>query len=345
MILDEIKIFIYPILIYLSLVYCLKPLSIKLKMYDDGKNIKRKIHSNKILNYGGLISAIYFLVIVKLFILPDVIELIIISSIIVFFQGFIDDKINLTPGPKLILLFFPIIYVMITQNLIIYDFGTYSLFGEVNLGKISLLITLLILFISINSINYIDGIDGMLCMQLIASFLFLFFISEDDNLKKTIIFILIPLIINLFFNFPILGKLKFFSGNSGALMFGFILSYFGIFLYSKEGIHPSIICWCFFLYIYDFIYINIFRLFNNKPILNADNNHIHHDILKITKSHFKSSLLLFIFSSFILFLVEFLSKKHSEYLYDFSIFFFVLFFLFYFYLRNFIKTHFIETNK
>jgi len=266
-------------------------------------------------------------------------------SIVVFMQGFMDDRLNLTPGQKLIFLFFPIIFLMITQDLIIYDFGNYIFFTEINLGKFSFLVTLLIIFLSINSINYIDGIDGMLCMQLTASFLFLFFISEDDSFKKSILFILIPIIINLFFNFPILGKLKYFSGNSGALMFGFILSFFGIYLYSYENIHPSIICWCFFLYIYDFIYVNIFRLFKKRSLLRADNNHVHHDILKLTKSHFKSSLILFLFSFLTLFLVKILYQEFLGYSYDISIISFVLYFLFYCHLRNYIKTNFKRTRK
>jgi len=345
MLVDQIEVFIYLFLIYLVLVYCLKPLSIKLKIYDNGKNISRKIHNNKILNYGGLISVIYFFLIIKFFILPDVIETVMAISIVVFMQGFMDDRLNLTPGQKLIFLFFPIIFLMITQDLIIYDFGNYIFFTEINLGKFSFLVTLLIIFLSINSINYIDGIDGMLCMQLTASFLFLFFISEDDSFKKSILFILIPIIINLFFNFPILGKLKYFSGNSGALMFGFILSFFGIYLYSYENIHPSIICWCFFLYIYDFIYVNIFRLFKKRSLLRADNNHVHHDILKLTKSHFKSSLILFLFSFLTLFLVKILYQEFLGYSYDISIISFVLYFLFYCHLRNYIKTNFKRTRK
>lgn len=294
---------------------------------------KRKLHTHKILNTSGVALYFYLVIIVSSFeLIPELEEVIILGSFILM-CGFIDDRINLSPSVKLFLTFIPVFY-LIDSGLVLDDLGVYEFIGKINLGKFSFIFTLLGCALLIHSYNYIDGVDGLLIAITISNILFALFLIDTNNQEfiQLMLFIMIPLIINLFFNF--LGKtnpLKIFMGNSGSLFVGFFISFVIIYLYLYENIHPSILIWMCWYPIFDFLFVTILRMKKKIKFYKPDMKHFHHSMIQIfDNSHIKSTGFIF-FLNLIITSLGYLTSNNLGNIY--SIIFFNILFLVYSILR------------
>ena len=91
--------FIKLLLLYSLIFFFIFSISQKLEFYDLPNN--RKIHNKKIINTGGLIIYLYYLIIINFFEFNHNIELIISIGFFICMAGFIDDRINLSLQLKL----------------------------------------------------------------------------------------------------------------------------------------------------------------------------------------------------------------------------------------------------
>ena len=103
-----------------------------------------------------------------------------------------------------------------------------------------------------------------------------------------------PIIIFLVFNFSIFNFPKLFLGDSGSLLLGFIISFTLIYFAKEQITHPILLAWSISIFVYEFISINIFRMFNKKNIFKPGLDHLHHFLFKYTKSIFFTNLILFL---------------------------------------------------
>tara|TARA_B100000902_G_scaffold385012_1_gene425862 strand:+ start:5719 stop:6699 length:981 start_codon:yes stop_codon:yes gene_type:complete len=303
-------------------------ISKKLHFYDK-PNI-RKIHNSKILNTGGLIIYIFYLIIVNLFEFNHNIELIISIGFFVCLIGFIDDRVNLSPSVKIIFIIVPSAY-LILNGINITDLGTYEYIGILNVGKFQLPFLILATGLLINATNYIDGVDGLLLTFFISCLGYYIYLIEEPNTINLIKLLLIPVILNLIMNLlPSKTKLKIFSGNTGSLFIGFFISFLTIELYNSFEIHPVYLIWPLWYPVYDFLFVSINRAILKKSIFSADNSHLHHKILtKFKKDHLKTVLFFFILNISIIYL-GYLISDFSKLI---SLIIFILSFFIYFTLR------------
>ena len=290
-----------PILI-LSQKYFLK------KKYID-QIISRSSHSSIATRSGGIsifttlfiLSIIFYLDGKVLF---DYSYLIPLS--LLFMVGLYDD-IN-SVDYKLKFIFQIITAKIIIDNGLIID-NLHGIFGIYELSRIvAQLLTIFIVVAIINSINFIDGIDGLAVSTVILFILsFEFFILEISpfiNISK----ILIPALAAMaFFNFK--KNKKVFLGDSGSLFLGGISSIYVLYALSNEYIikpqydlHKVIFILSIFVYpIIDIIRVTFIRMYKGKSPFIADKNHIHHILLKKTRSHFKTTFFIILFSIIIIF--------------------------------------------
>ena len=186
----------------------------------------RKIHNTKIVNISGIIIFIYLVFIVASTELSNLIEQIIVMGFAAIIIGFIDDRKEMSPSTKLLLLFFPSGY-LILNGFELSNIGKYEYIDIIQLGKLSFIFTLLAVMLLINAINYIDGTDGLLIGYTITALAYFYFLSDEQSqyLQIFLIFIYI-LVICLLFNFlPTKSGFKSFLGDSGSLFIGFFISY------------------------------------------------------------------------------------------------------------------------
>ena len=261
--------------------------------YFDKPN-KRAIHRIPIINTGGIIIYLFFLSVIFQGNFSQNIELIVLIGFFVCLVGFIDDRTNLTPLNKIILIVIPSIY-LILNGISISDLGQYEYFGNLELGKFKFPFLLLAIGLLINATNYIDGIDGLLLSFFLCCLTYYIFLIDNietiNLLKLFIIATLFNLILNLL---PSKSKFKVFSGDSGSLFIGFFISFMTIELYNGFNIHPANLIWPLWYPVYDFLFVSINRFSNKKSIFKADNTHLHHLIGKKFHGNKMLPILLFL---------------------------------------------------
>ena len=303
MIENKFYIFIYFFISFLILGFITK-VSYRLNLLDIPN--KRKKHIKPTAYTGGLaLSLIYIAAIFIFDIYNQKLNLILSLSFLIGIVGFIDDKYFLNIGSKLSLQIIPIIYLIILENLKLTQIGNYDLF-TLELGSLAVPFTLLSILFLINSFNYFDGLDGSLATTTISVLFILYFLTNNDEIKLFLLMVLIPIFSFLFFNFSLFKLPKLFLGDSGSLLLGFIIAFTLIHIANENAIHPILLAFSISIFVYEFLSINIIRLINKKNIFMASQDHLHHIILRNTKSIFQTNLFLSIIN-ILLFFIGYLS--------------------------------------
>ena len=268
---------------------------IKLNYPVDHPN-KRKIHSKKILLSGGL----FFFLNLVLFILLNFlgnIELIIFSknnteifflfwTIIFFLLGFVDDKANLKPNLKLLIIILILSSFLYLNKYFVIEFLRFSFIDETfYLGKYSYLFTILCLSLFINAFNMYDGIN--LQSSSYSLLFFIFFILNSYNIFFSIVFVFSHILF-MIKNF----KSKSFLGDNGCYILSFVIGIFIIDLYKNEKIYCDQIFLLMMFPGIDMLRLFVIRLFNKQNPFVGDKNHIHHILLDLFNQN-KVFLLLF----------------------------------------------------
>ena len=296
-------IIIYVVVSIFTLIIISK-ISYKLNLIDLPN--ERKIHYIPTAYTGGLALSIIYIFSIYLFeIHSQTLNLILSISFLIGVVGLIDDKYNLNVGGKLSLQILPIIYLIVTQDLNLIQLGEYDYF-KLELNSFSLPFTIIAILFLINSFNYFDGIDGSLSFSTISTLCILFYISNDKEIELFLTIISIPLILFLLFNFSIFKFKKLFLGDGGSLLLGFIIAFTLIYLANQKIVHPILLAFSVSIFVYEFLSINFIRLKNNQHLFKAGQDHLHHLLLKKTKSNFMTNLIIF-FSNIFFFILGYIS--------------------------------------
>jgi UDP-GlcNAc:undecaprenyl-phosphate GlcNAc-1-phosphate transferase len=277
--------------IFINSVILVTLYKIKINILLDKPDNIRKFHEQNTPLLGGIIiiisifilNIIYFTEFKNIYFdniffksYNDLISFFIIAYSI-FFIGLIDDKVGINPNKKFIILLIIIFTALIIDNnLIIKDIRISFYNTNILLGNFSIPFSILCYLLFINAFNMFDGIN----MQsgIYATIIFIYLLIVSNNPTYIFYVLLFSLITFLALNFR--GII--FLGDNGSLTISYILSYFLVKSYNNNIIEFS-----------DDIFIvmmvpgfEIFRLFFTRAIINkknpftADNQHIHHILLK-----------------------------------------------------------------
>ena len=330
------------VIVKFLLILILNKLAHKLKLLDY-PNL-RKFHSDPIPYVGGLaLGTIYLFIIFvigsELTILNKIFYIGFISSL----AGFIDDKLNLSPLSKIILQSVPVI-IIISQGLYLNDIGNYELIGKISLGKYGMIFTFLCGLLIINAFNYSDGIDGLLStifLNIFIFFIILCFIFNNQSIGLFLIYILLPIVIFLFFNFSLFRLPKIFLGDSGSNLLGFLTGFVMIYLYKEIQIDASLLIWPVAFLIYEFFSTSTVRIIKNKNVFMPGSDHFHYQIGKLFNLNIIKINLVINF--FIILLVLFGFFVHFIFGSIYSLTLFIILFFIYLYIK--LKLDSILTNS
>ena len=323
-------------LFFIMIIIILSKLAVKIGLIDYPG--PRKIHIIPTPVIGGIAFFIILLFSKFLFNFPNEINIIIYSSFFITFIGILDDIFNLK------------ILIRLTLQVIVSTFVVYNGFEIISLGNFfnfqnlylenfSFVFSILCIVGLMNAINFSDGIDGITTIIFINALISIILFSGNVILNDFLI-IYISLVISflfLFFNLGLIKNLKAFLGDSGSNLIGFLLAGFLIFYSQKEEsvIDPLNTIWCVALPVFDFFRIFLYRIMKLRSPFYADNNHIHHILIKRGYSMKKSFFLLSVISIFINLLginMTFIFGK--DYAFQFFI---VIFFLYTFFVNYLIR--------
>ncbi|MDB4270232.1 undecaprenyl/decaprenyl-phosphate alpha-N-acetylglucosaminyl 1-phosphate transferase [Flavobacteriaceae bacterium] len=226
---------------------------------------------------------------------------------IMFIVGVYDDFYNADFKLKFLLQII-VAKIIIDQGYVISNY--HGLFGLYEVPwLLAQLSTVFVFLVIINAINFIDGIDGLAITEVIKTILLIeFFSTNKTPLSPLALVLIISLIPLYYFNFKKKGKV--FLGDGGSLFLGTIVSIYIFYILGdsfsfKVGFQINKVLFCVLVILYpliDLLRVFILRIKAGKSPFEADQNHIHHFLLKKNLSPFKILLIINIISTSILFL-------------------------------------------
>lgn len=259
-----------------------------LDLFDDPDN-SRKLHKIKVPLTGGIIillnASIAIILILNgqfsqatstIFKSNNDLFILLISIIIFFFVGFLDDKYNVSANKRFLftsIILFPIIYF--SDDLIINQINISFIEYSINLPFLfSIFWSVLCFLLFINAVNLFDGINFQ--VGLYSIYLSLFFLI-NNFFVLFFSFILIGLITFISLNY----KYKSFLGDSGSYVLAFIFGYFFIKIYNQtDNIKVDQIFLFMIIPGIDLIRLFTIRIINGHNPFLPDRNHLHHIISK-----------------------------------------------------------------
>ncbi len=323
--------FVFPFLFSMIISFWLFPpiirLSRRLRLFDTPN--KRKSHNDVVPFLGGV--SIFLTILCVVLILGIVLYPInssffdfklafglFIALFTLIILGLKDDLAGTKPIEKFIFQILAVSFLILVGDVHILSLN--GLFGIYYLSQwTSFLLSLFVFVLLINSFNLIDGIDGLSASISIIGNLFMgaFFANNASFFNAIIMFSFAGATLSfLFFNFSRNRKEKVFLGDNGALCLGLISAY-GIILSINQSVQIEavdadklyknfqIMIMALVSYpLLDTLRVFVVRLLKGISPFGADNNHMHHHLLKLHLSH-KASTLIIVFYTVLLFLVAF----------------------------------------
>lgn len=284
----NINFFLFLFLILLLNIIFIK----KIKFFSNFVNVFdkpdgiRKIHNHPVPILGGFFFIINLIIIFTIdfffnnFFLKDIFSFdeyffFLFSFLFFFILGFLDDKFLLRPSLKLIASILIIgILIQLDKNLILKSIIIDNKNFAISLFGFEFLLTVLCFLLFQNAFNMFDGTNLQIANYSIIIIVF-FFIKTDFNIFFIILFI--PFIFYWYLNYKNLT----FLGDGGTLSLSFIFSVLFIKLYNSNIIlNANEIFNLMLIPGFDMLRLFIFRILNKKNPFYADNNHLHHLLLK-----------------------------------------------------------------
>ena len=284
----------------------------KLRLLDEAGI--RASHKGSVPIFGGI--AIFTGIIFSLLFWADIenIQFILVSILIVFFVGVIDDLLALSPSKKLIGQIISVLILVYLQELQIDNM--HGVLGIYELPDwISTLFTVFVVIVITNGFNLIDGVDGLAGgIGVIASFSFgvIALLMEQSEMAIIAFTLMGALLGFLKYNFH---PAKIFMGDTGSLVVGMILSVLAInsiryglvtdnIKLPNKG--PLLAIVILAIPLFDSLRVFVARIIKGRNPLSAGRGHIHHALLNLGLGHKYTSLTLYAFAILIVLFSYFL---------------------------------------
>ena len=282
------------------LTYIFQKIFIYYKKFDDFNH--RSSHKTLATRTGG-IGIFATLLIISSYFYLNKIELfdysLFIPLGIMFIVGVYDDLYHADFKLKFLLQII-VAKIIIDQGYVISNY--HGLFGLYEVPWfLAQLSTVFVFLVIINAINFIDGIDGLAITEVIKIVVLIeFFSGIQTPLTPFFVLLVLSLLPLYYFNFK--KKRKVFIGDGGSLLLGTMVSIYIFYILGNEyefkvgfQLNKALFAVLIILYpLIDLLRVFILRLKEGKSPFEADQNHIHHFLLKKELSHFSiNTLILF----------------------------------------------------
>jgi UDP-GlcNAc:undecaprenyl-phosphate GlcNAc-1-phosphate transferase len=261
----------------------------------DKPDNKRKIHKKNTSLTAAYSLAILFIILLifnaYMNLFDQNIKKILIISLCFFLIGLLDDKFDLNPLNKILLLSLTLFFGLENNSLLVINKIFFNKTSSFFFLKDNFIIfTIICVLLLVNAINLSDGING-LAAGIVFFCIFYVYLIFNNSFNIFLIIILINILIII----PSIYKGDQFLGNSGSLFLSGFLSLIIIYyvnLYWLENINKN--NWAFDIKIgaenifiilmipgIDMLKLFILRILKKKNPLKGDNEHLHHYLIKI----------------------------------------------------------------
>lgn len=304
---DLLIAFLIALIATFLLTYPVKKLALKLKVLDFPNS--RKIHKKVVPRLGGL--AIFLGALLgALYLQPrhEHLPEILLGAIVIIITGALDDRFGIRPVAKLTGQLIAASF-LISSGLIIEKI-TLPIIGMVDLGFISVLITVLWVVGITNAINLIDGLDGLATGVTTIALISLFFMAIIDGQLIPAYLSIVLIGSNLGFLYHNFYPAKIYMGDTGSNFLGFMIA-----AISMLGLFKNVALFSFVVPIiilavpiFDTFLAIFRRAYHKTGIMKADSQHIHYQLIKAGYSHRQAVLIIYVFSAIFAFMAILFSK-------------------------------------
>lgn len=280
------------ILLFLSLIIFTFCLNYRVKIAEYFKILDKPDHRRKIHKHDTPLTGAFAIFLIFLFInlfniflnfFDSILVIITINSSLIFLIGFYDDRKSLNPYFKLTLVgIIFLISLLFNDDLLLKNIYFSSIDKRYVLNHyLSIFFTILCLLLLINALNLVDGINGLANLLITIWLLYILFMNEN-NINNIYKLLLIFIFLNNFFIY----KGKYFLGDSGSLFYASfvgmlsIYNYNSLFLSNPDLSAAENLFIIFMIPGYDMLRLFIERIHKKKDPFKADNNHLHHYLIK-----------------------------------------------------------------
>ena len=275
----------------------------KLRLLDEAGI--RASHKGSVPIFGGI--AIFTGIIFSLLFWADIenIQYLLVSILIIFFVGVIDDLLVLSPFKK-------IVGQIIATLIIIFfhDMQIDSMHGVLGISEtlspwVSIPFTIFVVIVITNGFNLIDGVDGLAAgIGVISSFSFgvIALLMGQSDIAIVAFTLMGALLAFLKYNFY---PAKIFMGDTGSLVVGMILSILSINII-RHGLvtetiklpnkGPLLAIVILAIPLFDSLRVFVARIMKGRHPLSPGRGHIHHALLNLGFGHNKTSFILYLFA-------------------------------------------------
>lgn len=233
-----------------------------------------------------------------------------IAILFVFLVGLIDDRNDVSPRLKFIVLFFATI--LIYQHGVSIDYlGTYFSYDLMLPWFLIFPFTFFAIAGFTNGLNLIDGLDGLagtISFVMLSTFLAIGIVYNDVLLITLSSSFIVSIIAFLLFNW---NPAKIFMGDSGSLTLGFVISILSI--ESIQYISPAAVLFVIALPILDTFVVMRRRMQRGHSIFKADKNHMHHFLLNV-KGDVRFTVILLVSIQIIFSILGFQLREENDFL-------------------------------
>jgi UDP-N-acetylmuramyl pentapeptide phosphotransferase/UDP-N-acetylglucosamine-1-phosphate transferase len=240
------------------------------------------------------------------------------ALIILFFIGLKDDILIISPRKKFVAQLISALLVIFLGDIHISNFQGILGIHQISF-PFSVAFTLLLILATVNAYNLIDGIDGLASgLGIVASLVFgTWFFIAGDIVYAVMSFALMGSLVG-FFWFNVFGKTnKLFMGDTGSLIIGMITSVMAIHFIEmnldRSVPHaifnsPALAFAVLLVPLFDLVRVFLFRILQKRSPFLADNNHIHHLLLRFLPSHLAVTVTILLVNSAIILFSYYLTQ-------------------------------------
>ena len=246
----------------------------------------RKLHDGEVPVIGGIamFAGIFAgLLLVKSPVYP-VLPLLAASTFIVLI-GVLDDRFHLPATVRLSAQIAAVLMLVYGAQLSLGNIGAPFGTGDIEMGRFTLVFTMLVTLTMINAYNLVDGVDGLAGSMALIAMVSIAAVAGANHVGSTVALTVSAAIVGfLIFNFPTPWnrKLRTFMGDAGSTLLGFTIVWVALGVSQGSGrvVSPVICLWFASIPVYDLLTCFVRRSLAGKSPFTPGRDHFHHELLR-----------------------------------------------------------------
>ncbi|AWL11249.1 UDP-N-acetylglucosamine--undecaprenyl-phosphateN-acetylglucosaminephosphotransferase [Saliniradius amylolyticus] len=262
-----------------------RPIAIGVGLVD--RPCSRKRHQGEVPLVGGL--AIYTSIVLSSFLFVEfdnVYKMYMLSTAFLVLIGALDDYHDIEPNIRLIAQVLIGSLMVFGADVQLTNLGNLIGTGDIQLGVLAPIVTLMAVIGAINAFNMTDGVDGLVGTLGIHTFISIGVLAYLGNIEfssELPAMFIGALIAFLFFNFGRFkrGRYKVFMGDAGSMLLGLTVIWMLAVCTQGESrfVDPTTALWLIAVPLMDMVSVMIRRIMSGLSPLRASRDHLHHILL------------------------------------------------------------------